>query len=110
MSLHAILRPDGRLCECRDWSDAEIVGRTDVVPLARMPDFTGPAAYDAATRLAVPAPLTFEERADRAQVRPHVLAALVIEARPAAFTQAERERARQILDAAAAEAVMKAIR
>lgn len=101
MSLHAIQRPDGRLCEIRDWSDAEREGRFDLVPLARMPDGLGPLVYDAERRLAVPAPLTLDERADQVSLPARVFAAMVVEARPLMFTLAERERAKNILDSAA---------
>lgn len=101
MSLHALQRPDGRLADIRDWSDAERADRTDLVPLRRMPDGVGPYTYDAAQQLAVPATLSPEEKVDRARLPARVLAALVIEARPTLFTLAQRARATAIVDAAA---------
>jgi hypothetical protein len=109
MSLHAVLRADGRLTDIRDWSDAERAGRSDLVPLRQMPGFVGPYAYDAATLTAVPATRTPDEKADGAALPVRVLAALVIEARPTAFTSAERARAASIIDAAALK-VREAIR
>ena len=69
------------------------------VELVAMPTGVGPWAYDAPTKSAVPSPPTEDERLDRLQLPPRILAALVVRAAPSA-TAGQRAWAGAILDAA----------